>query len=96
MVGGYGRGHRHRNWYFATGIPGYGRGRRCFWPYPPEDIYPGPVPGPWAAGVWMPPELSPQEELRMLQEEEQMLSEDLEDARKRIEELRKELEKEVK
>ena len=86
MVGGYGRGHRHR----------YGRGRRCFGQYPPESIYPGSAPGPWAPGVLMPFELSPQEEIRMLQEEEQMLCEDLDEVRKRLEELRKEQKKEVK
>ena len=24
---GGGRGHRHRNWYYATGLPGWARGR---------------------------------------------------------------------
>jgi hypothetical protein len=68
----------------------------CHGPYPPEDIYPGFARDSRVAGVRMPPELSPQEELRMLQEEEQMLSEDLDEVRIRLEELRKELEKEVK
>jgi hypothetical protein len=27
MIGGYGRGWRHRRTYYATGFPGYGRGR---------------------------------------------------------------------
>ena len=27
MIGGYGRGWRHRRMYYATGVPGYGRGR---------------------------------------------------------------------
>lgn len=96
MVGGYGRGHRHRNWYFATGVPGYGRGRGCHWGYPPEMLYPELVPDEWILSGPIPPELSPREELRMLEEEEGILSEELEEIRKRLEELRKEQQKEVK
>lgn len=96
MVGGYGRGCRHRHRYYATGIPGYGRGRGGFWPYPPDVIYPGPIPAEWAPPGMIPPEMSPREELRMLEEEEQMLSEELDEVKKRLEELRKELKKEVK
>jgi hypothetical protein len=96
MVGGHGRGRKHRNWYYATGVPGYGRGRGCYWPGPPELIYPEPSPGGWVLWGGIPPELSPREELRMLEEEEEDLTDELEEVRTRLEELRKELDKEVK
>ncbi len=96
MVGGYGRGRRNRNRYFATGIPGYGRRRGCRLSDPPELVYPEPMPEEWLLRDQISPELSPREELRMLEEEEETLSEELEDVRKRLEELRKEKEKEVK
>jgi hypothetical protein len=96
MVGGHGRGHRYRNWYFATGVPGYGRGRGCHWPHPPEVLYPEPIPEEWILRGLTPPELSPREELRMLEEEKEILSEELEEVRKRLEELRKEQQEEVK
>jgi len=95
MIGGYGRGRKHRHWYHATGIPGYGRGRGCFWPYPPDVLYPGSAPDPWVIGPGAPYEMSPGDEIRMLEEEEQILSEELEEIRKRLEELRKENKKEV-
>jgi len=96
MIGGYGRGRRHRQWYHATGIPGYGRGRRSFWPYPPDMLYPGAAPDPWAMAPGAPYELSAEDEARMLEEEVQILSEELEDIRKRLEELRWQTKKEVK
>jgi len=43
-----------------------------------------------------PPELSPAEELNMLEEDEQILSEELDEIRKRLDELRNEVKKEVK
>jgi hypothetical protein len=95
MTGGYGRGRRHRHWYHATGMPGYGRGRRRFCPYPPDVLYPGAVPDPWAMGPGAPYELSAEDEARML-EEEHILSEELEDIRKRLEALQEETKKEVK
>jgi hypothetical protein len=97
MLGGYGRGWRHRRMYYATGVPGYGRGR-CAWRCPPqvapELVYPGPGAGSWpghepAAGAM------DEEELRMLEEEEEMLQQDLEDLREAIEGLRMKKEKEV-
>jgi len=96
MIGGYGRGRKHRHWYHATGIPGYGRGRRCFWAYPPDVLYPWAVPDPLALEPGWPYGLSAEDEVRMLEEEEQILSEELEDIRKRLEDLRKVTKKEVK
>lgn len=95
-MGGYGRGRKHRHWYHATGIPGYGRGWGCLRPHPPDLLYPGPAPDPGAMAPGAPFELSAEDEVRMFEEEEQILSEELEDIRKRLEELRKETKKEVK
>jgi len=84
--------------YCATGIPGYGRGR-CGWGYPaqvpPEVEYPEPRTGfrpEYGPGA---PELSREEELRMLEEEELMLKQDLEDLTKALADLRKNEKKEV-
>lgn len=97
MYGGHGRGWRHRRLYYSTGVPGLGRGRCPRW-YPsqaPADMaHPGPVPGPWSGDGPAGPEVSREEEMRMLEEEEQMLRQELEDLTKVIEELRNK-EKEV-
>lgn len=37
MGGGWGRGWRHRNWYYATGVPGWAR-----WGYAPYAAAPTP------------------------------------------------------
>lgn len=87
MFGGHGRGWRHRRTYYATGVPGRGRGRCA------ADI------GPWPQRPSVPaqpvPDLDRDEELRMLEEEEDMLEEELEDLRKALEGLREERKKEV-
>ncbi len=81
MIGGYGRGWRHRRWYYATGIPGFGRGR-CWWdPWwagRPDVAYPG----------YVGPELSEEDEVHMLEEEEQALRAELEEISKRLAELK--------
>ena len=96
VFGGYGRGWRHRRMYYATGVPGYGRGR-CAWRYPhqapPDLVYPGPDAGFWPDHG--PMTMGRDEELRMLEEEEEMLEQELEDLRKAIEGLRINKEKEV-
>ncbi len=84
--------------YYATGIPGYGRGR-CAWGNPAQMssgvAYPEPM-------VDLRPEYRPDasefgraEELRMLEEEELMLKQDLEDLTRVIADLRKNEKKEV-
>jgi hypothetical protein len=103
MPGGYGRGHRHRWWYRATGMPGwmrYGydptydpRYDPREYDYPPEEIPPM-SPPPMGYPPYLPmrqPRWSPEDELRMLEEEEQMLGEELEEIKKRLGELRKEV-----
>ncbi len=90
MMGGYGRGRRHRRMYYATGVPGYGRGR-CFWahpmPAPPEVVYPGIWPGTMDPYGPMVQAISEQDELKMLEEEEQLLRQELEGIRQRHKEL---------
>ncbi|MBN1678064.1 MAG: DUF5320 domain-containing protein [Candidatus Thermoplasmatota archaeon] len=99
MIGGYGRGWRHRRWYYATGTPGYGRGRR-FWAYPPQVppdmIYPDVPPGYAEPYVPFVPTISEQDELKMLEEEEQFLRQELEELTAAIKELKEKMNKEVK
>lgn len=99
MIGGYRRGWRHRRMYYATGIPGYGRGR-CFWAYPPQvppdvvytDVRAGQV-GPYGPFA---PTIGEQDELKMLEEEEQLLRQELEELTAAIKELKEKMNKEVK
>jgi len=85
--------------YYATGIPGYGRGR-CFWAYPQqmtaEAVYPDLRPGQVLPYGPMVPAISEKEELKMLEEEEQLLRQELEELTKAIEELKERTNKEVK
>ena len=84
MVGGYGRGNRHRWWYRATGLPGWMRDDYSPVGHPLTGYPPVSYPKP-----------SAEEELRLLEEERNMLENELREIEKRIEEVRKEL-KEVK
>jgi len=98
MIGGYGRGRRHRRMFYSTGIPGCGRGR-CVWtlpvPVPPDFVYPETRPdamdpyGPMVQG------LSEQDELKMLEEEEQLLRQELEELTAAVQQLKEKIEKEV-
>lgn len=98
MQGGYGRGWRHRRQFYSTGIPGYGRGR-CLWDHPARGragvAYPGTPADNWGGFQPELPELSREDELKMLEEEEQMLRQELDEVSRMIEALRKEIEKEV-
>ena len=98
MAGGYGQGWMHRGHYFCAGARGYGRGR-CIWNHPPLGLVPQPSLDALVDrrgelyGRF--PELSREDELRMLEEEEQMLRHQLDEVLKAIEALKKEIEKEV-
>jgi len=85
--------------YYATGIPGYGRGR-CFWAYPqqvpPDVLYPEVRPGQMGSYGSMVPAISEQDELKMLEEEEQFLRQELEELTIAIKELKEKMNKEVK
>jgi len=99
MIGGYGRGWRHRRMYYATGVPGYGRGR-CSWACPPSvppDVgYSEPQPGPMVPYGPTVQVFGEQDELKMLEEEEQLLRMELEELTAAIQQLKDKLEKEVK
>ena len=70
--GGWGgRGWRHRNWYYATGVPGWARGG-----YAPSWAY-GPYAGPPPA----------EEEVDVLRREAEWLQQRLEEIGRRIESL---------
>ena len=89
MPGGYGRGNRYRWWYRATGLPGWMR-----FGYPPYMMGYPPVENPPGWPIY--PEMTLEDELKMLEEEKQMLEDELEAIKEKIEEIKKELKKEVK
>ncbi len=99
MIGGYGRGWGHRRMYYATGVPGYGRGR-CSWacppPVPPDAGCSELRPGPMVPCGPMVQVLSEQDEVKMLEEEEQLLRMELEELTAAIQQLKDKLEMEVK
>jgi hypothetical protein len=69
--GGRGGGWRHRNWYYATGIPGWAR-----FGYAPDWGY-----DPYAAAP------SPEQETEFLQQQAEWLKQQLDAIGQRIEEL---------
>ncbi len=75
--GGWGRGGGRgwRNWYYATGVPGWARGGRGF--------------GPYAPYYGAPPAVSPtaEQEMELLREQAKYFDEALADIRKRMDEL---------
>lgn len=71
--GGGGRGWR--NWYYATGVPGWARAR---WGFAPP-AYP--------AGVPFVPSMTREQEIELLREQADHVNETLEDIKRRIEEL---------
>jgi hypothetical protein len=77
---GWGRGWRHRNWYYATGEPGWARfGYGPAWEAPPVWAY-----GPYA------PEPSREQETEFLRQQAEWLKQQLDAIGQRIEELEKE------
>ena len=79
--GGRGGGRGWRNWYYATGMPGWQRAAAGM---PAWGTYPPPAYG----GYQVPPE----QELEMLQQQSEAINEQLEQIKQRIEELQKEQE----
>jgi len=83
---GYGRGRGWRNWYYATGLPGWARAGYGL------PAFGGPVyPGAWNPYMGTPPyqEPTPEEEMDMLQREHEYLKSQLEEIQNRIETLKK-------
>jgi len=75
---GFGRGRGWRNWYYATGLPGWARaGWLPAWGVPPYVPY----------GVPFAPEMTREQELEALKTQAQYFEEALEEIKKRIEEL---------
>jgi len=72
---GRGGGRGWRNWYYATGLPGWSRAQYAYPPFPPAW---GNVPTP-----------NPQEETELLKEQAQFLKQQLEQIEKRMEDLEK-------
>jgi hypothetical protein len=74
--GAWGGGWRHRNWYYATGVPGWARaGYAPAWGPPPlwaDEPYAGPAPG---------------EELDMLRQQAEWLKQQLDAISQRMDEL---------
>jgi hypothetical protein len=78
--GGRGGGWRHRNWYYATGVPGWARAG-----YPP----PWGAPPAWAYGPFAgPPE--PEQEVAFLNQQAKWLQQQLDRISQRLEELEQE------
>jgi hypothetical protein len=78
--GGWGGGWRHRNWYYATGVPGWARaGYGPAWGAPPAWGYGPGVPAP-----------DQEQETEFLRQQAEWLKQQLDAIGQRIEELSKE------
>ncbi|MGC9334310.1 MAG: DUF5320 domain-containing protein [Anaerolineae bacterium] len=78
--GGWGGGWRHRNWYYATGVPGWARyGYGPAWGAPPAWGYGPGAPAPDA-----------EQETEFLRQQAEWLKQQLDAIGQRIEELSKE------
>jgi len=84
--GGGGRGWR--NWYYATGQPGWMRFGYSQWPAPQATAAWGA--GPWAYGAPAPGPMPREQELQMLMDQAEALKAQLGEISTRIEELEKE------
>ena len=88
--GGWGRGRGRRNWYYATGLPGWARfGYAPAWGAPPAAPY-GPYAAPPAAAYFQqsygaPP--TPAQEVEFLKAQAEGLKEQLDAISQRITEL---------
>ncbi len=84
--GGGGRGWR--NWYYATGLPGWMRFGYGQWPAPQVAAAWGA--GPWAYGAPAPGPMPREQELQMLMDQAEALKAQLDQISARIGELEKE------
>lgn len=76
-----GRGRGYRNWYYATGLPGWMRAQRGYPAYG-MPIYPFPF------------EMTEKEELEFLKRQEEAIQKQLKEVKEQIEVLEKSIEKE--
>jgi len=83
--GGWGR----RNWYYATGLPGWSRAAQGMgaWGGYPGDAYGG---YPVGYGIATPPAASTEQEQQGLKQQAEYLQQSLDEINKRIKELEKE------
>ena len=84
--GGRGGGRGRRNWYRATGMPGYARAARGM------PAWGGPTAPPYAGGYAPYGAPSPEEELQTLKQQAEYMEQDLSEIRERIQELENEAE----
>ena len=87
--GGRGRGRGYRNWYYATGLPGWARyntGLPAWGGVAGNPYYDNPYP----------PDIAPEEEIGILKDQADMLKEELNDIQARMKELQKKPEKKEK
>lgn len=89
MFGWAGQGRGYRNWYYATGAPGWRRSDMGFtgWGGVPENPF---------IGADYPPNIAPEEEMEILKEQAGLLKHQLDDIQSKIEELKKGSKKKVK
>ncbi len=76
--GGFGRGRGYRNWYYATGLPGWARYNMGY--------------SAWGGAVGYPfaPDLEPDQEKEMLKSQSEVLQKQLDEIKARMDELSKE------
>ncbi|MFW6180162.1 MAG: DUF5320 domain-containing protein [Spirochaetota bacterium] len=77
-----GRGRGWRNWYYATGLPGWAR---AGWRIPAYGA-PGAT---YGGGVPLSPAIEPEQEMDLLKREAEMLGSRLDEIQRRIQELEK-------
>ncbi len=80
------RGRGYRNWYYATGLPGWSRYNMGM---PAWGMAEG---APYYGGPYYPTDLNPEEETKILKDQADMLKKQLENIQARVEELKKESE----
>lgn len=80
--GGRGRGRGRRNWFYATGVPGW---QRAAWGWPSFG-FGGPAGGPGAPFV-APPTMSRDQELDLLRRQAEGFAGALDEIRRRIDEI---------
>ena len=89
MSAGNGRGRGYRNWYYATGAPGWSRYDMGYPAWGGAAGYP-------FAGPEYPADIGPNEEIEMLKDEAQALKQQLDDIQSRMKDLKKSPEKKEK